>query len=760
MRIINRFIIKSKFIITKSGYSGLLIRLKNKCKRTLNELYGFFIDAFFSTYNYKSDQIKFLNNKIHYQNDSYSQSDLIPEAILLNYLSHRFDLLGSGWYHVHHNMECAGLRGYKFVKNSDIIIDSNGTWLKNRINRSNLIFSQKVWRLVEPSYKPIDWQIDFKSGYRWSEKTWSKNIIHSHKKGVDIKVPWELARMQHLPQISLKCLALPEESKQKVLIQNEFRNQILDFIATNPPRYGVNWVCAMDVAIRASNWLLAYNILNRSGVKFDDEFEHLFINSIVSHGRHIISNLEWVDGKRGNHYLANISGLVFISFFLASSKETDAWLSFSIKQLISEVSYQFYPDGTNFEGSTYYHRLSAEMVLFSTALLLGMSEDRKKKLKECNYDLIKIKNKSLVHQNKPLQMYKLLKNSKRHSIFTPFPVWYFKRVERIVEFIVDISKPNGSLPQIGDNDSGRFFKLKPEYQLKTVKEAKISFLNLSDYKKMSDDEIYFTEDYLNVNHLKVQGYALFNRNEFVDGIGGGERASKLPDFTVLNSFLGDYKINLEQMNYPNEKNNIYQNREAEAIFNKLIKDIETNSDGVLVYEFVNKQPNILDELTLKSYPDFGLYLYKSKNLYLSIRCWPGKKPFHTGHMHLDQLAIDLIINRKEIISDPGSYIYTPLPSHRWDYRSAEAHFSPFKSPRVQSFDIEDIFSSITPFPLKPIYFGSNGFLVKKIINNSESYYLVHLQEDKVKVYSSGFARKTLRPTKKLHKSVGYGVLIN
>ena len=52
-------------------------------------------------------------------------------------------------------------------------------------------------------YEPIDWQVDFKSGYRWSEKTYYKFIKYGHKLGVDIKVPWELSRMQYLIQLAL-----------------------------------------------------------------------------------------------------------------------------------------------------------------------------------------------------------------------------------------------------------------------------------------------------------------------------------------------------------------------------------------------------------------------------------------------------------------------------------------------------------------------------------------------------------------------------
>ena len=101
-------------------------------------------------------------------------------------------------------------------------------------------------------YQPIDWHIDFKSGYRWNPKTFYAFIKYGNKLGVDVKVPWELSRFQHLILLG-QAYQLTKNKKYAV----EFENQILDWIDNNPVGFGVNWRCAMDIAIRASNWLIA-----------------------------------------------------------------------------------------------------------------------------------------------------------------------------------------------------------------------------------------------------------------------------------------------------------------------------------------------------------------------------------------------------------------------------------------------------------------------------------------------------------------------
>ena len=300
-------------------------------------------------------------------------------AVTDHFLTHRFDLLGSGWVVVRHGMHCPGLEGSRYDTGAAPEIDNEGRWLEPRVNLPNLAESRRIWRLVSPGYVPIDWQLDFKSGYRWSERAWYQDIGLYYEPGVDIKAPWELARMQHLTQIA-RAHALAQKGvaglKLASIYANEFRDQVLDFISINPPRFGVNWVCTMDVGIRVANWVLAYDLFRAAGAQFDAEFEQIFVRSVYEHGRHVVDNLEWDEELHANHYLANIVGLLFAASYLPCTAEIDAWLAFAVQELVNEVDYQFTPDGANFEASTAYHRLSAEMVMFATALVLGLPEEK------------------------------------------------------------------------------------------------------------------------------------------------------------------------------------------------------------------------------------------------------------------------------------------------------------------------------------------------------------------------------------------------
>ncbi len=622
-------------------------------------------------------------------------------GVTRHYLSHRFDLLGSGWVRVYHGMQCRGLEGYRFDMGSMVTADREGHWLRGRINTANLDESQRIWRLIDAGYCPIDWHLDFKSGYRWREDIWYKDIKYGHLLGVDIKVPWELARMQHLPQLAW-AYALAQQKTEDFDVPEkyvrEFRNQVLDFISTNPPRWGVNWACTMDVSIRAANWLIAYDLFISFGTHFDVEFAEVLSRSIYEHGQHIIENLEWSTELRSNHYLSNIIGLLFVSVYLPCSSEVNAWLAFSVQELIKEVKNQFYEDGSNFEASTSYHRLSAEMVIYATALVLGLSEEKRQSLKDYDHNIIKGKPEL---SSAPLPSYSL-PNSKDES---PFPAWYFTRLERMAEFSMHLTKCNGNIPQIGDNDSGRFLKLFPVFKRMTVGEARSCYHNLMNYDGLSDDNIYWMEDFLTHRHLVAAINGLFVRADFTAFVGdaagreGGIISALSRGRQVASIHAEGEKTTAQNIQIGDLSGWL----RCENLFSKC-------TSPSVVTRFPSSGVGLRNGLETIAYPDFGLYLIRSKRLYLAVRCGSIGQNGNGGHAHNDQLSIELEIDGNIIVIDSGTYIYTPLPHQRNAYRSVKAHFTP----RMQDKEPGDL--SVGTFFIggnpqsKAIYFGEYGFL--------------------------------------------------
>lgn len=553
-------------------------------------------------------------------------------ALASHSLVHQFDLLGSGWVNVRHGMRCRGVEGYGYDSGFSVKADSAGSWLNGRINAPNLHEAQRIWSMVDPDYIPIDWHRDYKSGFRWSEDTWYFDTQYAHKLGVDIKVSWELARMQHFVQLAWAyALASTQGNGSKgnsagfnppEVYMREFQDQVLDFIATNPPRFSVNWRCTMDVGIRVANWLMAYDLFWAHGARFGAPFTDIFTRSIFEHGLFIINNLEWSKELTSNHYLSDIVGLLFVAAYLPCTQQTNAWLAFSVQELVKEVGAQFGADGADFEASTSYHRLSAELVTYATALVLGLSDEKQKALERYNHRLHKVEPPL---EPAPIALYPLPGGDRR----TPFPQWYIDRVEQMAEFTMHITRPDGRIPQFGDNDSGRFLKIMPAYRQMGAGEAKKLYKNLQGYDGLADDAIYLVEDHLDHRHLVAAINGLFDR----------------PDFAA---FAAGYPLETQ-------------------VTTHLSGGVRLPSRAQAMRE------HIQGKVKFYPYPDFGLYIYRSDHLYLAVRCGHNGQNGNGGHAHNDQLSFELSLDGVPFIVDPGTYLYTPIPEQRNLFRSTASH---------------------------------------------------------------------------------------
>ncbi|MBL8004535.1 MAG: alginate lyase family protein [Candidatus Kapabacteria bacterium] len=317
-------------------------------------------------------------------------------------------------------------------------------------NEKNNNYAQKLLRSLPNEYQHLDWQQDFQSSYRFSHKQWYKHIRYEYIHGVDAKNPIEFGRMQHLPHLIYASVLTCNDNNNSDKYLDEFQHQVIDFILQNPPRYGIQWLVSMDVGIRLFTIVVAYSLAKSNNLHFSKEFEQILANSIVDHCNHIYNNLEWSSGMRGNHYLANLTGLLAGAMILPDSiLQKNKWINFSSEQLLNELLFQFQEDGSNFEDSTCYHRLSAEIELFGLASVLYVSKSNK-----------------------------YLSNSltqKLHTLSNPNSS-YYQRLQNIFNFSEAIlyDDLNHTLIQIGDDDSGQMCKLEPHLDFHSVDNALLS----------------------------------------------------------------------------------------------------------------------------------------------------------------------------------------------------------------------------------------------------------------------------------------------
>ena len=112
----------------------------------------------------------------------------------------------------------------------------------------------------------------------------------------------------------------------------------------------------MESSIRLINWCVYLPLLDI--FKYTDlSFKNKITNSILEHLIYIRENLEVSPSYAGNHYLADLVGLLLACLLFPSLDWALECSDFAVKEFEKEVQRQFKRCGINFEGSLPYHRL-------------------------------------------------------------------------------------------------------------------------------------------------------------------------------------------------------------------------------------------------------------------------------------------------------------------------------------------------------------------------------------------------------------------
>lgn len=304
----------------------------------------------------------------------------------------------------------------------------------------------------------LPWHMDFKTGREWPLQ-YSPDIDYGElDRPTDVKVPWELSRCQHFTALGQAYWLSGDERYAQ-----EFVDEVDDWIARNPWGHGVNWVCAMDVALRAVSWVWAFYFMGASAACAAPAFRSAFLRALYLHGEHIATHIERSD-INGNHYLCDAVGLVFLGSLFRSTAKGRRWLATGRDMVAAEMFNQTSDDGVDFEKSTPYHRLVLEALLTCGVLLARYGEAFE-------------------------------------------PAWQ-SRLERMLEFVEAYVKPDGRLPLIGDADDGRIQKLgsQPVNDHRYLLAAGAALFGRADFKRAAGqfgDEAFWL--------LGAEGAAAFDR---------------------------------------------------------------------------------------------------------------------------------------------------------------------------------------------------------------------------------------------------------
>lgn len=247
------------------------------------------------------------------------------------------------------------------------------------------------------------WAEDAFHGYRWPNRYFALVDFIAAGKHCDVKIPWELSRLQYLVWLAEGYLHDPAARSE---CTTRFTTIVEDWIKSNPPGFGVNWTCAMEVAIRGLNLMLSAAVM---GEGLSARIRQLVVQSLADHYV-FLQRFPELSDVLGNHYLADLLGEVGLSIVVGSCGAFER----EVEAFTFQADSQFESEGGHIERAPVYHRLCTDMVAIAAAFAAsraGVPTER----------LLKI-------------------------------------LERSVRFASFIADTGGQLPVIGDCDSGQIFE--------------------------------------------------------------------------------------------------------------------------------------------------------------------------------------------------------------------------------------------------------------------------------------------------------------
>lgn len=198
-------------------------------------------------------------------------------------------------------------------------------------------------RWLRDGYTGRDWPLDPAADYRVARGD-----------GGDIRTVWELSRCYHFV-----ALARAYWRTGQAPYLETFQAHVQSWLRDNPAGLGPNWCSPMDAAIRGANWALAA-VLLAEAPGIGSTFWGSLLANLRQTARFIERHLEWHPVYRGNHYISNGVGLVYLGALFRGEPDGDRWLRTGARILEEEIQRQVHPDGTSFEAAIGYHRLVTE----------------------------------------------------------------------------------------------------------------------------------------------------------------------------------------------------------------------------------------------------------------------------------------------------------------------------------------------------------------------------------------------------------------
>jgi hypothetical protein len=284
---------------------------------------------------------------------------------------------------------------------------------------------------------PPDWHLDPLRNVRAPASVhWSRIDYLDPAVAGDHKVVWEVNRHQYLVTLGQAYWYTGDERYAVSFVQH-----LTSWMDRNPARLGINWASSLEVSFRAMSWLWALHFFRGSAALTDPFFERV-LHFLRLHGCHIERYLSTYFSPN-THLTGEALGLFYLGTLLPEFRDAARWRRTGLRIFAAEMPRQVLPDGVYFEQSTWYHRYTLDFLVH--LLVLAGEND--------------------------------IDPGSRHAA----------TLERMLEHVLALTRPDGTVPLIGDDDGGSLLPVDgpPTRDFRAALATGAALFGRSDFKYMA-----------------------------------------------------------------------------------------------------------------------------------------------------------------------------------------------------------------------------------------------------------------------------------
>src|SRR3989454_4983690 len=251
--------------------------------------------------------------------------------------------------------------------------------------------------------EPVDWHLDPISGRRAPIVHWSR--LDPLDAGVvgDHKVVWELNRHQWMVRLG-QAYRLTGDLRYA----RAFAAYLRQWMDANPPGMGINWASSLEVALRLISWCWSLLLFRASSALSPELFVDM-LGAIRAHASHVERYLSYYFAPN-THLTGEALGLFYAGVVFPELRAAPRWRALGVRILLRQLERHVLPDGVYFEQSTCYQRYTIEIYLH------------------------------------------LMMLAARNAVALPPEL--DERIQKLVDVLVAVRRPDGSIPSTGDADGG------------------------------------------------------------------------------------------------------------------------------------------------------------------------------------------------------------------------------------------------------------------------------------------------------------------